>query len=298
VTPSGFPPPVVANAPVEIGEAVYLIPDGGAPLVPNVGIVVGSRATLVIESGMGPRSGVAIRSHAEQLGHDRPLYLTSSHFHGEHSYGAQVFERGATIIYNAGQRDEQRRKGPKYLEMFKTIDDAIATEIEHVRLIEPDIVYDSQAFLNLGGLTAELRAQPPAHTPADQVVFVPEQRILFTGDLVETRCFAMFPWLPSVDVDVDGDSWIDVLHGLERLNPAIVVPGHGEIGGAAIITAAREYLETLKSETRRVISHGATENEAVDELTQSLQAQYPEWENPEWIEGGVRCFYATFSRNR
>jgi glyoxylase-like metal-dependent hydrolase (beta-lactamase superfamily II) len=286
----------VGNAPIEICQDVYVIPDGRVPLVPNVGIITGSRATLVVETGMGPHSGATIRRHAEALGRGRPLYVTVSHFHGEQSYGAQAFQGAATIIYNAGQRDEQRRKGHQYLEMFRTIDTAIAAEIDDVRLVEPDIAYDARADLDLGGVTAQLRAQAPAHTRADQVVFVPEHRILFAGDLLETRCFAIFPWMPPVDVDVDGDSWIAVLEALERLKPAIVVPGHGEIGNARSLVAAREYLEVLRAETRRLVRSGAAEDDAVAELTPSLQTRYPDWEHPEWIEGGVRCFYSTYSR--
>jgi glyoxylase-like metal-dependent hydrolase (beta-lactamase superfamily II) len=223
--------------------------------------------------------------------------VTVSHFHGEQSYGAQAFQGAATIIYNAGQRDEQRRKGHQYLEMFRTIDTAITAEIDDVRLVEPDIAYDARADLDLGGITAQLRAQAPAHTHADQIVFVPEHRILFAGDLLETRCFAIFPWMPPVDVDVDGDSWIAVLEAIERLKPAIVVPGHGEIGDARTLAAAREYLEVLRAETRRLARSGAAEDDAVAELTPSLQARYPDWEHPEWIEGGVRCFYSTYSKD-
>src|SRR6476646_6032740 len=61
------PAPVIENEPVEIADGVYVIPDGGVPLVPNVGIVSGSRGTLVVDTGMGPRNGQVVRRHAERL---------------------------------------------------------------------------------------------------------------------------------------------------------------------------------------------------------------------------------------
>ena len=61
------PPPVVENDPREVADGVYVIPDGRVPLVPNVGIVVGDRAALVIDTGMGPRNGAIVRSHADRL---------------------------------------------------------------------------------------------------------------------------------------------------------------------------------------------------------------------------------------
>ena len=59
--------------------------------------------------------------------------------------------------------------------------------------------------LDLGGRIAELRTWGLAHTRSDQVVWLPEERILFTGDLVEERCFAIFPYFPPEDADVDGE---------------------------------------------------------------------------------------------
>ena len=89
-----LPPPVVANAPLEVADGVHVIPDGRVPLVPNIGIVVGSRACLVVDSGMGPRNGATVRRHAEEQAGGRPLFLTITHFHPEHGYGAQEFDDG------------------------------------------------------------------------------------------------------------------------------------------------------------------------------------------------------------
>jgi glyoxylase-like metal-dependent hydrolase (beta-lactamase superfamily II) len=292
------PAPQVTNAPTEIAEGVHVIPDGRVPLVPNIGIVLGSRAALVVDTGMGPRNGEVVRDHAEALAAGRPLFLTITHFHPEHGYGAQAFEPGATIVYNRGQLAELREKGQPYLEMFKTFGDSVAEQLEGVRLVEPHVVYDGAADLDLGGRTAQLRTWGLAHTRADQIVFLPEQRILFTGDLVESRCFAIFPWFPPDDVDVDGDRWIAVLEELERLEPAIVVPGHGEIGDAGVVSTAREYLELLRAETRRLADEGASEDDAAGELDRSLRELHPDWDQPEWISFGARCFYTAHARER
>ena len=222
------PEPRVANEPTEVADGVFVIPDGRVPLVPNIGIVVGSEAALVVDTGMGPENGAVVRRHAERLAGDRPLFLTLTHFHPEHGYGAQAFAGAAVGIYNRSQLEELRAKGTAYLEMFRTFGDTVARQLEGVELVEPRIAYDGEADLALGGTTARLRTYGLAHTRGDQVVFLPESRVLFTGDLVESRCFAIFPWFPPDDADVDGDRWIAVLEELERLEPAIVVPGHGE----------------------------------------------------------------------
>jgi glyoxylase-like metal-dependent hydrolase (beta-lactamase superfamily II) len=292
------PPPVIESDPIEVADGVHVIPDGGIPLVPNVGIVSGSRGTLVIDTGMGPRNGEVVRRHADRLAGDRELFLTLTHFHPEHGYGAQAFDRGAVSVYNRAQLEELRQKGSAYLELFKTFGPAVAEQLEGVELVEPELVYDGSADLDLGGRPVHLRTWGLAHTAGDQVVFLPDRRILFTGDLVESKCFAIFPWFPPDDVDVDGDRWIAVLEQLEQLEPAFVVPGHGPLGGAEVIVAAREYLQLLRSETRRLFDEGAGEDDAAAEIDRSMRALHSDWAQPEWIDFGVRCFYAARAAER
>ena len=290
------PPPVVEKDPREVADGVYVIPDGRVPLVPNVGIVVGDRAALVIDTGMGPRNGAIVRSLADRLAAGRQMFLTLTHFHPEHGYGAQAFAGDAVTVYNRAQLDELRAKGAGYVELFKTFGAPVAAELEGVELVEPEIVYDGTAELELGGSRALLRDWGRAHTLGDQTVFLPEQRVLFTGDLVEERCFAISPWSPPDDVDVDGHRWIEVLEELERLDPAIVVPGHGDVGGPELIATAREYLELLRDETARLADEGATEDDLAAELDRSLRALHPDWAQPEWIAFGARCFYTAYTR--
>jgi len=277
---------------------VHVIPDGGVPLVPNVGIVSGSRGTLVVDTGMGPRNGQVVRRHAERLAGNRQIFLTLTHFHPEHGYGAQAFDQGVVTVYNRAQLEELRQKGTAYLELFKTFGSGVAEQLEGVELVEPELVYDGSAELDLGGRTAQLLTWGLAHTAGDQVVFLPDRRVLFTGDLVESECFAIFPWFPPDDVDVDGDRWIAVLEELERLEPEIVVPGHGPLGGVEVIVAAREYLQLLRSETRRLFDAGASEDDAAAELDLSMRALHPDWAQPEWIDFGVRCFYVARAGER
>lgn len=286
------PPPVVSGEPVRVADGVYVVPDGGVPLVPNVGIVLGSRDALVVDTAMGPRNGARVRAFAEELAGGRPLLLTLTHFHPEHGFGAQAFLPGATVVYNRAQLEEFHEKGSAYLEMFRTFGPAVAEQLEGVELVEPHVVYEGEADLDLGGRTVQLRTWGLAHTRGDQVVFLPEERILFTGDLVESRCFAIFPYFPPDDVDIDGDRWIAVLEQLEALEPAIVVPGHGEVGDASLITVAREYLLLLRSETRRLAAEGLGVDDIASSVDASMRALHPDWAQPEWIAFGVRSFHA------
>lgn len=280
--------PVVSGSPEEVAAGVWVIPDRRAPLTPNVGVIVGERAALVVDSGLGPRSGAIVREIARELAGDRPLFLTLTHFHPEHGFGAQALP-DATLLYNRAQHEEFREKGHAYLQMFRGLGDAVARELEGVEFVFPHIVYDGAADLDLGGKLVQLRAWGPAHTRGDQVVFLPAERVLFTGDLVETRSFPIFP---PHDADVDAQAWIDALVTAQRLEPAIVVPGHGEIGDAGLIAATRDYLTRLHAETRRLAAAGDDADAIVATLEPQLRVRYPDWDAPEWIAFGVRSVLA------
>ena len=291
-TPSAPAPTVVEEGITEIAPGVWVIPDRRVPLVPNVGIVVGEETVLVVDTAMGPANGSRVLAAAKEKADGRPLLVTVTHFHPEHGFGAQVFREEATIVYNSAQRDELHDKGAGYVELFKTFGPAVAAALEGVELVDPHEVYDDETELDLGGRTVLLRTWGVAHTRSDQVVFLPEERILFTGDLVEERIFPIYPYFPPDDADVDGNRWIEVLRRLEELDPAVVVPGHGAVGDVSVITAAREYHELLREETLGLAAEGLDADEVVARLEPEFLARYPDWEQPEWIGFGIRSFHA------
>lgn len=292
----GFPSPVVTGAPTEVAGGVWVIPDGGVPLVPNIGIVLGERAGLVVDTGMGPANGVRVRQAAEGLAGDRALLLTLTHFHPEHGYGAQAFAAGATIVYNRDQRDELVEKGTRWLEAFRGLGEAVAEQLVGVELVMPHVVYDGEAEIDLGGRVLQLRSCGLAHSRADQVVFLPAERVLFTGDLVENGNFAIVPYYPPTDVDIDVDRWIAALDGLVALDPAVVVPGHGPVGDVGVIKQVREYLAALRSETQRLAADGLDVEEIVARVERSMVEQHPDWTQREWIGLGVRCVHDALTR--
>jgi len=285
------PAPVVGGAPREIAEGVHVVPDLRVPLVPNVGLVEGRDRLLVVDTGMGPGNGARVRAFADELADGRELVLTLTHFHPEHGFGAQAF-RDATIVYNAAQLEELHEKGQAYVGMFRTFGEAVAEQLEGVELVDPDETYAGDSHeLDLGGRIAELRTWGLAHTRGDQVVWLPEERILFAGDLVEERCFPIFPYFPPDDADVDGERWLRVLEQLEALEPEIVVPGHGDVGDSSLIATVREFITLLRDETRARSAAGVGVEEAVAQLDEELRALHPDWVQPEWIAFGVRHFH-------
>src|SRR5215813_5159542 len=79
---TAVPDPLVKeNATTKVAPHTYAIPDGNVPLVPNVGIIVGSRATLVIDPGLGRRNGETVLREVAKVSRNQELFIASTHFH-------------------------------------------------------------------------------------------------------------------------------------------------------------------------------------------------------------------------
>ncbi|UQW99497.1 MBL fold metallo-hydrolase [Streptomyces sp. RerS4] len=293
LTPDRIPDPAVRiSGARDIAHDLLVIPNQGVALVPNIGVMGGTRAVLVVETGMGTANAEQVLGVATELARGRRVYVTTTHFHPEHAFGAHVFAGEATYLVNRAQADDLRAKGPGYLEMFRGFGGSIARRLDGVRVPTPDVVYDGGYDLDLGGRTVRLRPTGRGHTKGDQVVEVPDAGVLFTGDLAETGQFAIFPWFPPHDTDVSGVRWLDVIDRLAAGRPRVVVPGHGEIGGPRVLTDVRDYLRELRDETWRRRDAAMGEAEIVAEVRALLVERHPEWGGREWIEPGVGCLCA------
>jgi glyoxylase-like metal-dependent hydrolase (beta-lactamase superfamily II) len=275
----------------EIAPDLLVVPDRHVLLVPNIAVIGGTDAVLVVETGLGPRNAEKVLKFAADRAKGRRLYLTTTHFHPEHAFGAHVFAGQATYVANRAQADELAAKGAANLQMFRGLGDWVARQLQDVELVAPDVVYDGSYDLDLGGRVVHLRPTGRAHTRGDQVVTVPDAGVMFTGDLVETGQFSIFPWFPPYDTDVTGLGWIAVMQQLLDQAPPVVVPGHGDIGGPQLLAGVRDYLTELRDETWQRRDAGMSEQAAAEQVRAVLTGRYPSWAQPEWIERGVACLY-------
>ncbi|MFE2493089.1 MBL fold metallo-hydrolase [Streptomyces scopuliridis] len=285
-----MPDPVVHVTDVrELARDLVVIPNRRVQLVPNIGIIGGRHSVLVVETGMGPGNAQKVLEFAAGYAKGRRLFLTTTHFHPEHAFGAGTFAGEATFLINQAQAEDLKVKGPGYIDMFKGLGEPVARQLAGVELAQPDVVYDQSYDLDLGGRVVQLRATGRAHSKGDQVVRVPDADVLFTGDLVEAGQFTIFPWFPPYDTDVSGTRWLSVMQRLAAEGAGIVVPGHGEIGGQRLLADVRDYLRLLRDETWIRRDSGASEQTIIDEISALMIERHPDWAGQEWIEKGVGC---------
>ncbi|WP_369394238.1 MBL fold metallo-hydrolase [Streptomyces sp. CG1] len=285
-----LPDPVVrTDGACEMARDLVVVPNRNLQLVPNIGVIGGTQSVLVVDTGLGPENAESVLALARDYARGRKLYLTSTHFHPEHAFGAHVFAGEATFLVNKAQAEDLAVKGAGYLAMFNGLGTTVATRLQGAQVPAPDFVYDESYDLDLGGRTVRLQAVGRAHTKGDQVITVPDADVLFTGDLAETGQFAIFPWFPPHDTDVTGLGWIEVVARLAAAGPRTVVPGHGAIGGTQVLEDVLCYLRELRDETWMRRDSAMNQETIVEEVRAVLIERHPEWEGREWIDPAVAC---------
>ena len=284
-TPPALPPPqgVPENAVTRVSEHVYAIVGN-----PNIGIVIGNRATLVVDTGLGARSGAIVVREVEKLTKNPKLYLTTTHFHPEHATGEQAFPAHTILIRPAVQQQEMDRRGAEFIEMFRGNSARNKELLQDVRLRTPDIVFDREMRLDLGGIHARLSWFGPAHTQGDEMIFVEEDSVLIPGDIVQNK---VVPNLFNEDATAKG--WLNVLDKLEPLRPRFVVPDHGPLGDGSLIGKERAFLLDLQGRVAELRRQGSPVEDAGRLLTAEFKAKYSDWTGLDGgVPRGVRRVYA------
>ena len=281
----GPPPLVKENATLKVSDHVYVIPDESVRFVPNVGIIVGNQATLVIDTGLGPRNGQAILREVAKVSDNDDLYFLATHFHPEHAGGSSAFPTSARFLVSTAQQRDLDERGLDFVARFSTFSPVMGELLKDVQFRPPDIVFEREHNLDLGGIRVRILSLGPTHTPGDTMVWVEEDRVLFAGDVVMNRTFLSF------NQDSSAQTWLSVLNQLETLRPRTVVPSHGDMGDASLIDQQRTVLETLEARVRELKSEGRSLEQVQETLTSEFQDRYADWTAPDRVGRAVQSWY-------
>ena len=208
-------PLIAENALAKVSEHVSVISDRNIGLVPNVGIIVGSRATLVVDTGLGPRNGETVLHAVNGVSRNADLYVVSTHFHPEHALGESAFPASAKIIRARSQQQDIDEFGLSLAKTFASRSPVVADLLKDAQFRKADIFFDRDYTLDLGGVRVRMMSLGPTHTRGDTIVWVEGDRILFAGDVVMNKTFVAFA-SPYSSVK----AWLADFDQLEPLRPA------------------------------------------------------------------------------
>ncbi|MBZ5649403.1 MAG: MBL fold metallo-hydrolase [Acidobacteriia bacterium] len=274
--------PMVSDNPIKVSDHIWAIMG-----FPNIAIVVGSRATLVVDTGLGPKNGATAARVAAKFGpNNQKLFLTTTHFHPEHAGGEPGFPRGTILIRNAVQQQEMEKHGQEMIDMFSQRSPLNKELLAGVVLRSPDVIFDEEAKIDLGGVTARLLWFGGAHTKGDELTFVEPDRTLISGDVVQNQT------MPNIFGDGGTPaSWLAVLAKVAALNPAHVLPDHSAPGDGSLVAAESSLISEIRTRALALKGQGVSADEAGKQISAELKTQHPEWPNTN-ASGFVKSVYA------
>ncbi len=304
----------------KIADGVYYATANGTMITgSNDVVIVNDTGVLLVDSGVTPAVARALVQDVKLLT-DKPVrWVVNTHFHYDHTDGNSIFGPEVQIIGHEYVRYAIQNLDVLHREPYKTaeanlpiqiqdlkrqVSDARdphrqaelqqqldATELERkqfaeIKPVPPTVTYASTMLMYEGQREIRLLFLGRGHTPGDTVVFLPKERIVCTGDLMESRLAYMG--------DAIFDEWVTTLDALKKLDFDIVLPGHGvPFHGKSLITAYQSYLKDLTAQIAKLRAQGLTAEEAAQkaDLT-SHKADFPQITGAGADVRGVRRMYA------
>ena len=235
----------------------------------NSGVVIGDDGVVVIDSFTSAAAAKELLAEIRRRTNLPIKFVVNTHHHVDHVAGNGVFaDAGAAIVAHRNLRAWIRTENLRFVD-DKTPPD-IRAMLESLR--GPSVVYTDALNLYLGARQIQVRFFP-GHTGGDSVVFVPDARVAFAGDLLWRRM------LPNM-FDGTATAWKATLDTLAKGNAHYTfIPGHGDVADARDVAALRDYfgrLHTLVGNARR---QGKSGKAIVEVVMPALKKTYGRWDN-------------------
>ena len=257
----------------------------------NAGIIdIGDR-TIIFDTFISPEAARDLLNATKQLTSNKITYVINSHEHNDHIRGNQVFDSDVDIFSTVLTREAIARNEPENIKLEKEkipkeiIDAQSKLEAEkdpkqrrelaslvvylqamtksHCELKTrlPNITFEHKQIIH--GTKRTVGLLPFAgHTKSDVILYLPEERIAFVGDLLFVN---IHPYLASGSPE----QWKQSLTEVEALGVEIVVPGHGAVGRSTDLSAMLQYIQSLESIVVNMIKSGKSAEQASFELVPS-----------------------------
>ena len=272
----------------------------------NAGIVDLGGVSLVFDAMLTPQAGEALGRAAERLTHRPVGLLVNSHYHGDHVRGSAAI--GAVHVLSTRRvRELVLERGPLHLESDRK---EAASELERLHagrlgvgeleravyegwfrgilatpadlaFRAPDLTFESELTIHGSRRLARVITFGGGHSPSDVLVYLPDERIAFLGDLVSVG------FHPSM-ADGDPEAWARILGEVRGLGVARTVPGHGRVADGEAVATMERYVRAHLDAARKARGRGASRD---DHARTPPPPPFDDWAFSPFFEENARFVY-------
>jgi cyclase len=271
---------------VELTTGVYAyMQAGGGFCVSNAGLVTGGEGSVAVDALFVPRMTRAFLAEAARVTAAPIGTLIDTHHHVDHTLGNHAFA-GKTIIAHALTRPEMQRNTDMAAFVTAVAPHFAPDLAEDVPIVLPTVTYTDRMSLYVDEREIQLIHVPTAHTIDDTLVYLPDERLLFAGDIA-------FFYVTPLAFEGSIGGWLDAIDTIAGMGVERIVPGHGPVGTLDDLALLRGYFEHLRDAARRHYDAGNPAEQAILEIN---LGPYAAWGEPERAGPNLLRLYDDFAR--
>jgi len=249
----------------------------------NAVVLTTNDGVLVIDTRQHPRDGQDLIERIRKIT-DKPVkWVINSHFHGDHHFGNLPFKTaGATFVAQAETARLMAKVQPKEIARRGNFFKSRGFDPNEVKLVLPDITFDNELTIHLGGREVRLAYLGPGQQAGDTFVFFPHARAVFTTGMFGPRSMPNMAFTPSVE------SWLKLLDQLAAMDVDQILPAHGDVSTNKDVRELAAMLADEYATVKDAVAKGVS----LDEALKTLKfPQYKDWRNYGRLEGEIKALY-------
>jgi cyclase len=269
---------------IEVWKNLFTVVNGDG-VDSNTTFLITSEGVVVIDTRVTPMEADKVLKEIRKRTDLPILYTINTHYHGDHTFGNQVFKDSKAIIAHENVRKSlMGSSGKDHLDFFKTMK---IPGMDETVITPPNVIFRDKMQIFVGGYHLRL-IHVKGHTDGDLFIYIKELRTLITGDLVFN---GKIPYMGDAYVE----EWIDALTFLGDLDAEIYIPGHGAPGGKPVFLAMQHYMLKLKGMVLKQLEQGKSLKETQDVVRPALMKEYKSWKNLNWLDANIERAYLEYS---
>jgi glyoxylase-like metal-dependent hydrolase (beta-lactamase superfamily II) len=256
----------------------------------NSVFLVTDEGVLVIDTGQHPRAGQDLIERIRKITNKPIKWVINSHFHGDHTFGNAPFKAaGATFVAQKETARIMQLVQPKEMARRVIYFKSHNYDPNAVKLILPDVTYDTTMTIHLGGREVRLFYLGPGQQDGDTFVLFPHARALFTPG-----SFAKHS-MPNMAFTTSVDNWIKLLDQVAAMDVDAILPAHGDVANRADVKELSAMLADEYATVKGAVGKGMSLEDAQKTLT---FPQYKDWRNYGRLKGEIEALYELIQTGR